>query len=99
MPTKTFVADTAAPVSMGIDARTDIGYRVLSYNGSLGGGTLRVWTQAEGGDIVPVPNGKLNATMQDANTDVRQQLVITSTGNVFVSLTGSTVPNCKVSVQ
>lgn len=98
MPTKTLVADTAAPVSMGIDARTDVGYRVLSYSGSLGGGTLRVHTQVEGADVVPVPNTKLAIGDVDAKGDVKQQLVFTSAGNIFISLTGATAPNCKVSV-
>lgn len=99
MPTKTFTDNTAAPVSFGVEAKSDAGYRVLSYSDDLGGGTLRVHTQADGGDIVPVPNGKLNATMLDDNNDVRQQLVVQSAGNIFVELTGATAPNCKVSVQ
>lgn len=99
MPTKTFTANTAAPESFGIEAKAASGYRVLSYSGSLGGGTLRVHTQADGGDIVPVPNGKLNATMLDANNDVKQQLVVQSAGNIFVALTDAITPNCKVSVQ
>lgn len=99
MPTKTFTANTAAPVSFGVEAKSDGGYRVLSYSGDLGAGTLRVHTQADGGEIVPVPNGKLNATMLDANNDVKQQLAFQSAGNVFVELTGATNPNCKVSVQ
>ncbi|MDW5313717.1 hypothetical protein [Rhizobium sp. PL01] len=99
MPTKTLTADTAAPVSLGIDASTDVGYRVLSYSGSLGGGTLRVHTQVDGGDIVPVPNSKLVIGDVDTKGDVKQQLIFSSAGNVFISLTGATAPNCKVSVQ
>ncbi|RVK75415.1 hypothetical protein CN154_15030 [Sinorhizobium meliloti] len=98
MPTKTFSADTVAPVSFGIEARSDAGYRVLSYSGSLGGGTLRVHTQVDGGEIVPVPDSKLAAADVDGDSDPKQQLVFTSAGNVFVSLTGATAPNCKVSV-
>jgi hypothetical protein len=100
MPTKTLIADTAATgVSFGIEARSDAGYRVLSYSGGLGGGTLRVHTQIEGADIVPVPDTKLAIGDVDGKGDVKQQLQFTSAGNVFVSLTGSTAPNCKVSVQ
>lgn len=85
--------------NMGFEARSDAGYRVLSYSGSLGGGTLRVKTQLpDGGDKVPVPNSKLNATMNDAAGDLKQQLVFQAAGTIFVELTGATNPNCKVSV-
>ncbi len=99
MPTQTFANNTAATgVSFGVEARSDAGYRVLSYSGNLGGGTLRVHTQVEGGDIVPVPDTKLAIGDVDGKGDVKQQLRFISAGNVFVSLTGATTPNCKVSV-
>lgn len=84
--------------NMGFDARSDAGYRVLSYSGDLGGGTLRVKTLVEGNVPVPVPNSKLNATMNDAGGDLKQQLTFQAAGTIFVELTGATAPNCKVSV-
>ena len=98
MPTKTFSA--SGTVNMGIEAKSDAGYRVLSYSGFLGGGTLRVLTQcADGADQVPVPDAKLSAANVDGNGDAIQQLVFVSAGNVYVSLTNATAPTCKVSVQ
>lgn len=99
MPTKTFTANTAAPESMGIEARAYAGYRVLSYTGPLGGGTLQVHTQVEGAaDIVPVPDSKLTLAKVDGNGDPIRQVVFVSAGNVFVTLTGATAPNCQVSI-
>lgn len=100
MPTKTFTANTTVPENMAIEAKSDAGYRVLSYSGSLGGGTLQLLTQcADGADQVPVPDGKLTAANVDGNGDPIRQVVFVSAGNVYVSLTGATAPNCKVSVQ
>jgi len=96
---KTVTFTTNGEKNMGFDARSDAGYRVLSYSGNLGGGTLRVKTQVpDGGDAVPVPNSKLNATMNDAAGDLKQQLIFQGAGTVFVELAGATNPNCKVSV-
>lgn len=98
MPTKTFTQNVTE--NMAIEAKSDAGYRVLSYSGSLGGGTLQLFTQcADGADQVPVPDGKLSAANVDGNGDPIRQVVFVSAGNVFVSLTGATAPNCKVSVQ
>ncbi len=98
MPTKTFTQNKTE--NMGIEAKSDAGYRVLSYSGSLGGGTLQLLTQcADGADQVPVPDGKLSAANVDGNGDAIRQVVFVSAGNVFVSLAGATAPDCKVSVQ
>lgn len=96
MKTVTFTDN--GEVNMGFDARTEVGYRILSYSGALGGGTLRVKTLVEGGDPVPIANAKLNATMNDTNGDLRQQLIFQSAGTVYVELSGAVAPNCKVSV-
>jgi len=82
----------------GIEARSSGGYRTLAYDGDLGGGTLQVLTQMEGGAKVPVANGKLAAATVDANGDVAQQLVFQSSGNVWVHLTGATAPTAVVTV-
>ncbi|MCZ4076292.1 hypothetical protein [Agrobacterium sp. LMR679] len=42
MPTKTLTQNGTE--NMGIEAKSDAGYRVLSYSGSLGGGTLQLLT-------------------------------------------------------
>lgn len=98
MATKTFTADGTE--SFGIDAKCDIGYRVLSYSGDLGGGTLRVKTRAaEATDLVYVPNAKLAAATDDANGDTAYQVVFQSSGQVHVELSGATDPDCTVSVE
>ncbi|KQR30123.1 hypothetical protein ASF91_15005 [Rhizobium sp. Leaf155] len=84
---------------MGVEARCDGGYRVMSYSGSLGGGTLRLYTKgADNAEATPVPDGKLSIANKDVNGDVIQQVVFVSAGNVLVSLTGATNPSCAVSI-
>jgi hypothetical protein len=98
MPTKTLTQNGTE--NMGIEAKSEAGYRVLSYSGTLGGGTLQLLTQCgEGADQVPVPDSKLSAANVDGNGDPIRQMVFVSAGNVLVSLTGASAPNCKVSVQ
>jgi hypothetical protein len=82
----------------GVEARSDVGYRTLAYDGDLGGGTLRVWTQAEGTAKTPVPDTKLSAATVDGASDVIKQLTFRSSGNVFVHLTGATAPDVTVTV-
>lgn len=99
MPSKTFTQNTTEPESMGVEARCDGGYRVMSYSGSLGGGTLRLYTKgADNAEATPVPDGKLSIANKDVNGDVIQQVVFVSAGNVLVSLTGATNPSCAVSI-
>lgn len=98
MTTKTFSADGTQ--NFALDAKCEIGYRVLSYSGDLGGGTLRVKTKAaDAGDLVYVPNAKLSATTDDANGDTAFQVVFQSSGQVHVELSGATDPDCTVSVE
>ncbi|TPW33249.1 hypothetical protein FJU08_01410 [Martelella alba] len=98
MVTKTLTAD--GETNFGIEAACDKGYRVLSYSGSLGGGTLRIYTKLQDDDAVAVPvaDAKLSAANVDDNGDVIQQVVFISVGNVLVTLSGSTSPNAVVSV-
>ena len=99
MPTKTFTQNTSAPETFGIEARCDGGYRVMSYSGNLGGGTLRLFTQPNmNADPTPVPDGKLSASKLDSNNDAIQQVVFVSAGNVLVTLSGATNPNFTVTV-
>lgn len=99
MPSKTFTQNTAEPESLGIEARCDGGYRVMSYTGSLGGGTLRLYTKgADQAEATPVPDGKLSVANKDGNGDAIQQVVFVSAGNVLISLSGATNPNCTVSI-
>ncbi|MGG7535364.1 hypothetical protein [Rhizobium sp. 12,4] len=98
MAVKTFTAD--ADWVVGLEAQCDVGYRTVAYTGSLGGGTLRIWTQvADGGGLTPVADSKLSAGTVDGNGDVVQQLTFQSSGSITVKLTGSTNPNAVVSVQ
>jgi hypothetical protein len=97
MPTKTF--STNEKWNAGIEAQCQAGYRTLAYSGSLGGGTLRISTQIEGGVDVPLADAKLTAATVDDNGDVVKQVVFQSSGNVFVELTGATTPTAVVSVQ
>lgn len=98
MATKTFTDNIEE--NFGLDARnTTGGYRVLSYSGDLGGGTLTVKTKAdEAADAVPVPDGTLSAADLDDNGNAVQQLVFISAGTVYVELSGATDPDAKVSV-
>lgn len=98
MAVKQFSAD--AVWNVGLEAQCDVGYRTLAYSGSLGGGTLQISTQvADGGDIIPLADAKLTAAKLDGNGDVVRQMTFSSSGNIFVTLTGSTTPTAKVSVQ
>ncbi|MCT7662317.1 hypothetical protein [Shinella kummerowiae] len=98
MTVKTFTANEEW--NAGLEARSDAGYRMLSYNGSLGGGTLQIFTQGQGGaPKVAVPDSKLSAAKVDSNGDPIQQVVFISAGNVWVHLTGATAPNVTVVVE
>ena len=98
MATRTFTSNTT--INFGLDAKCEIGYRVLSYTGALGGGTLQVFTKAgESANLVPVPDSKLAAATVDGAGDVRRQLVFQSSGAVSVTLSGATDPNVEVSVE
>lgn len=97
MPVKSFTAD--AEWNVGLEGQTDVGYRTLSYSGGLGGGTLQILSQVRDGDKIALPDAKLTVAKVDSNGDVVRQLVFRTSGNVFVTLTGSTTPTAKVSVQ
>lgn len=98
MVTKTFSGNDE--VNFGLEARNDAGYRVLSYGGSLGGGTLTVKTQAaDSPSPVPVPDGRLSGSDLDGAGNAVQQLVFVSAGNIWVSLSGASAPTCVVSVS
>lgn len=84
--------------SMGIDARSYAGYRTLAYDGNLGGGTLRIYTQLDGEVKTPVADAKLSAGTTDSNGDAVKQVVFRSSGNVIVGLTGATTPDVVVTV-
>ncbi len=48
----------------------------MSYTGSLGGGTLRLYTKgADQAEATPVPDGKLSVANKDGNGDAIQQVV------------------------
>ncbi len=85
--------------TVGVDAAADRGYRTVAYNGNLGGGTLAVSTNfgADVGDV-PVPNAKMAAGKNDGNGDAIKQLVIQSAGNLKITLSGATNPDCWVAV-
>ncbi|KQV31205.1 hypothetical protein ASE23_06820 [Rhizobium sp. Root73] len=97
MPVKSFTAD--AEWNVGLQGQTDAGYRTLSYSGSLGGGTLQILSQVSDGDKTALPDTKLTVAKVDSNGDIIRQLVFRTSGNIFVTLTGSTAPTAKVSVQ
>lgn len=97
MPVKTFT--TNEEWNVGIEARSDVGYRTLSYSGTLDGGTLQISTQIAEGDKIAIADGKLNATKLDDNGDMIRQMVFQSSGNVFVTLSdGGVAINAKVGV-
>lgn len=84
---------------MGIDGQCEAGYRTLAYSNSLGGGMLQVFSQTQDGDKVAVSDSKLTAATLDDNGDVIRQMTFSTSGNIWVHLTGATAPTCKVSVQ
>lgn len=84
--------------NFGIDARSDVGYRTLSYDGNLGGGTLRISTQVEDAAETFLADAKLSNATVDSNGDVVKQVVFRSSGNVFVTLSGATTPDVTVTV-
>lgn len=92
-----FNANAEKPVS-GLDAKSDSGFRTMVYDGDLGGGTLEIWTELEGLKT-PVPNSKLDATMEDDNGQVIQQVTFSSAGIVWIHLTGATAPDIYVAVR
>ncbi len=85
--------------NFGIDGWTEAGFRMLAYSGNLGGGTLKLKSRFDGGIVVPVSDGELNATMTDDNGDVIQQVTFQTTGTIVVELTGATTPDVTVVVQ
>jgi hypothetical protein len=98
MAVRTFLAD--ATQNFGIDAKCDIGYRVMAYSGSLGGGTLQIKTKAgDASALVPLADAKLSAATLDDNGDAVQQVVFISSGQVHVTLSGATAPTVEVSVE
>lgn len=97
MPAHTFEAN--GEWNAGIEAQSSSGYRTLAYDGDLGGGTLQIFTQVQDGPKTVVPDSKLAAATDDAAGDTRKQLAFTSSGNVWVHLTGATEPDVTVTVQ
>lgn len=83
----------------GLEAQCDAGYRTVAYSGSLGGGTLQIFTQVPGGSKIALADAKLTAARLDDNGDVVRQVVFQSSGNIWIHLTGSTAPTAIVSVQ
>lgn len=92
------VASTASPVSTGLQGQSQAGYRTFAYFGSLGGGTIRLYSKIAGGDLVPIPDSKLNTQKIDSNGDVIQQFIFVTSGTIYYELTGATSPNVKVYV-
>lgn len=82
-----------------VPGRTDGGFRLLSYTGWLGGGTLQVFSVSSSGVKTPVADSKLNASKVDGNGDVIQQMTFQTAGMIVVALTGATDPNVVVSVE
>jgi hypothetical protein len=104
MPLKTLLDNTLT--NMEIDAESSAGFRTLTYDishsgGSLGGGTLCVFTEPHP-DMNPVrvPDAKLSAAKLDDNGDVVQQLTFQGAGTVWVQIAGaSSAINVKVCVR
>jgi hypothetical protein len=96
MPVKVFTSNEEWKA--GVDGRADAGYRVLSYDGDLGGGSLQILTQSQDANApkVPVPDSILDADKLDSNGDPIQQVVFISAGTIWVHLTGATAPNVTV---
>ncbi|MBY2992504.1 hypothetical protein HF272_13800 [Rhizobium leguminosarum] len=97
MAVKQFSADY--DWNVGLEAQCRAGYRTVAYSGSLGGGTLQLLTQVQDGDLIALADAKLTAATVDDNGDVVRQMTFSSSGNVWVRLSGSTAPTAKVSVQ
>jgi hypothetical protein len=98
-----FTAD--AIWNVGFDAASDKGYRTLAYKSAdndgaeLGGGTLQVLVLGDNTTgNVPLPDAKLSASVVDDNGDVVQLFTFSAAGNISVELSGSTDPDCWVSV-
>lgn len=81
----------------GLQAECQAGYRTLVYSGSLGGGTLQVFTTIDG-VTSPVPDSKLSAANVDGNGDAIKQIVFASSGNISVVLSGATAPSVTLGV-
>lgn len=103
MAIKAMTGDTVW--NSGISGRIN-GINCLKYSGTLGGGTLTLYSLSTDVDPVtgaaietPVANGKLSAATTDANGDSRKQLVFQTLGPIIVKLTGSTTPDVKVMVE
>lgn len=95
MPKTTFTDNGEWNASM--PGRSDAGYRALSYDGDLGGGTLQVWCSIEGVKV-PVPDSKLSLATEDANGDPVQLIIFSAAGEIYVTLTGATAPDVAVAV-
>lgn len=75
--------------------RTD--FRTLAYEGSLGGGTLQLFTLIGSVDVA-VPDSKLTAATVDSQGTVVQSYPFRSAGKIRVVLSGATAPNVTVVV-
>lgn len=95
MPKHTFSGDETW--NAGIEAKCDAGYRTLVFSGSLGGGTLQISTSIEGVEST-VPDSKLSAATLDGNGDAVKQMTFQTSGNISVTLSGSTSPTATVAV-
>ena len=93
---QTFTED--ATKEFGLSASDGGAWRALAYTGSLGGGTLRVYTDI-GGVITAVPDSKLTAATVDGNGDTVRQFIFYSVGTISVELFGSTAPECTVAIS
>ena len=92
---KTMTAD--GEWNTGYSGKTDPGYYTLAYSGSLGGGTLRIYSTID--EIkTPVPNSKLSAATVDDAGDVVQQVIFSTSGTISVALSGATAPNVTIVV-
>lgn len=94
MATKTMTADETW--ATGVQANRE--YNMLSYEGSLGGGTLRVYSD-NAGVYSPLADSKLSAATVDGNGDAIQQMIFQTVGTITVVLSGAAGPNVEVSVQ
>ena len=70
-------------------------FRTIAYSGSLGGGTLQLFTTM-GGITSAIPDSKLSAATLDTNGDVVKSYPFRATGNISVVLSGATAPNVTV---
>lgn len=92
MASRTFTADFTWVT--GVTANRQ--YNMLSYEGSLGGGTLQVFSDNDTGVYSPVADSKLNASKVDDNGDAIKQMTFWTVGAITVVLSGSTAPNVEV---